>query len=65
MRIRLSEIDTPERGQPCGSRAREHLAALAFGKLVRVEVRGTDRYQRTLSRVYEGAEDVNVASQLR
>lgn len=34
VRVRLAEIDTPEAGQPYGSRAREALSELAFGKEV-------------------------------
>jgi micrococcal nuclease len=36
LRIRLAEIDAPEKGQPCGKRARQALAALIYGKTVRV-----------------------------
>lgn len=59
VRIRLAEIDTPESGQPYGSRARQILSDLAFGKPVRVAVRDTDRYGRTVGRVFAGALDVN------
>jgi endonuclease YncB( thermonuclease family) len=59
VRIQLAEIDTPERGQPHGTRARQSLSALAFGKPVRVVVQDTDRYGRTIGRVFAGAQDVN------
>ena len=59
VRIRLSEIDTPERGQPYGTRARQALSDLAFGKAVRVAVRDIDRYGRTVGRVHAGAQDIN------
>ncbi|MBW6398942.1 thermonuclease family protein [Roseomonas sp. HJA6] len=59
IRIRLSDIDTPERGQPYGDRARQLLADLAFGRDARIEVRDTDRYGRTVGRVFVGAVDVN------
>ncbi len=59
VRIRLAEIDTPERRQPYGDRARQALAALAFGKVVRVEVVDIDRYGRTVGRIRETAVDVN------
>ncbi|HYZ34468.1 MAG TPA: thermonuclease family protein [Crenalkalicoccus sp.] len=54
VRIRLAEIDTPERGQPYGTQARRSLSDLAFGRAVRVIVRDTDRYRRTVGRVYAG-----------
>ncbi|WP_424139975.1 thermonuclease family protein [Roseomonas chloroacetimidivorans] len=59
VRIRLGEIDTPESRQPYGSRARQALSELAFGKEVRVVVQDTDRYGRTVGRVYAGPVDVN------
>ena len=59
VRIRLSDIDTPERHQPFGDRARQSLSDLAFGRMVRIAVRDTDRYDRTIGRVFAGAQDVN------
>lgn len=59
IKVRLSEIDTPESHQPYGSRAKQALSDLAFGKDVRVIVRSTDRYGRTVGRVYAGTIDVN------
>lgn len=61
VRVRLSDIDTPERRQPWGTRARERLSELAFGQEVRVVVRDMDRYGRTVGRVWAGATDVNAA----
>ena len=57
--MRLAEIDTPETHQPYGSRAKQALSALVFGKEVRVMVVDTDRYGRTVGRVYADAMDVN------
>jgi len=59
VRIRLAEIDTPERGQPYSSRAREALAELVFRKPVTVVYVDTDRYGRTVGRVYVDGLDVN------
>jgi endonuclease YncB( thermonuclease family) len=59
VRVRLAEIDTPESGQPYGSRARQVLSDLAFGKMVHVDVRDTDRYGRTVGLVYAGTMGVN------
>ena len=61
VRVRLSDIDTPERRQPYGQRARERLSDLAFGKQVQVVVRDTDRYGRTVGRVWADGMDVNAA----
>ncbi|WP_198374025.1 thermonuclease family protein [Neoroseomonas rubea] len=59
VRIRLSDIDTPERGQPYGDRARHELSNLAFDRQVRIEVRDIDRYGRTVGRVYVGSTDIS------
>lgn len=59
LKIRLHGIDTPERRQPYGARARQALAAKVFGQQVRVEVRDIDRYGRSVGRVTLGARDIN------
>jgi endonuclease YncB( thermonuclease family) len=59
VKIRLAEIDTPESRQPYGTRARQALSDLAFQRDVRVEVQDTDRYGRTVGRIYAGRVDVN------
>ncbi|WP_043839199.1 thermonuclease family protein [Muricoccus aerilatus] len=59
VRVRLGEIDTPESRQPYGSRAQQALSELVFGKEARVVVQDTDRYGRTVGRVYAGSVDVN------
>ena len=43
IKVRLGEIDAPESRQPYGTRARQALSDLAFGKEARVVVQDTDR----------------------
>ena len=59
VKVRLGEIDTPESKQPYGERAKQILSDLAFGKQARVMVQDTDKYGRTVGRVYVGGVDVN------
>ncbi len=59
VKIRLGEIDTPELAQPYGQKAKQALSDLTFGKEARVVVQDTDRYGRTVGRVYIGPVDVN------
>jgi endonuclease YncB( thermonuclease family) len=59
-RIRLHGIDTPEKGQAFGTKARENLAAKVFGKFVRVEVVDVDRYRREVGRIYLGDRFINL-----
>ena len=55
----MAEIDTPEAHQPYGSRAKQALSELAFGKDVRVVVAAIDRYGRTVGRIYAGSIDIS------
>jgi len=59
VKVRLGEIDTPESKQPFGERAKQTLSDLAYNKPARVVVQDTDRYGRTVGRVYVGGVDVN------
>jgi endonuclease YncB( thermonuclease family) len=51
IKIRLSGIDAPEGGQPFGNRAKQFASTVAFGKIVTVKPRDTDRYGRTVADV--------------
>jgi micrococcal nuclease len=50
-RIRLSGIDCPEKGQAFGTRAKQALSALVFGRDVMLDTHGQDKYNRTLADV--------------
>lgn len=64
LKVRLAEIDAPEKRQPFGNRSKQSLSELVFGKQVIVRAQSRDRYGRTVGRVFVGALDVN-AEQLR
>ena len=59
LKIRLADIDTPERKQPFGTKAKQALSDLAFGKQARVVEVTVDRYGRIVGRVYVDGIDVN------
>lgn len=59
IKIRLAEIDTPERGQPYGTQAKKVLSDLVFGKHARAVVQDIDRYGRSVARIYVNGIDVN------
>jgi micrococcal nuclease len=61
LRIRLAEIDAPERGQPFWKRSREALADYVAGKEVKVVEIDIDRYKRVVGQVYIGDFWVNGA----
>lgn len=58
-KVRLAEIDAPERGQPWGDRSRQALSALVFSKAVSVQQTDTDRYGRVVARVFSDGRDIN------
>ena len=59
--VRLSEIDAPERKQAFGNVSRTFLSDLIFGKEVKLEKLGKDRYGRTLGFIYlRNGTNVNV-----
>ena len=64
IKVRLTEIDAPERKQPFGTRSRQSLADLCAGMDARVVEQGKDRYGRTLGRVNCAGVDAN-AEQVR
>ena len=58
-KIRLTEIDAPERDQPFGSNSTEFLKSLLKDGKVDVDITGTDRYGRKLGRLYYQGIDIN------
>jgi len=64
IKVRLAEIDAPEKRQAYGERSKQSLSALAYRKRVRIDDLGQDRYGRTLGRVWVSGRDVN-AEQVR
>ena len=59
IKVRLAEIDAPERGQAYGQRSRETLSTLVAGKGVTVNETDTDRYKRVLGFVLIDGINVN------
>lgn len=60
VKVRVAEIDAPERGQPYAARSRQRLADLLFDKDVAVRVQVVDRYGRPVGRPMVGDVDVTV-----
>lgn len=59
VRVRIAEIDAPEKKQPFGTRSKQTLVELCFGKLAEVTPQTKDRYGRTVARVSCNGQDVS------
>lgn len=59
IKVRLAEIDTPEKNQPYGQRAKQELARLTFKRPARITIIDMDRYGRVVARVNVDGLDVN------
>lgn len=64
VKVRLAEIDAPEKAQPFGARSKESLSDLCFGRTAHIDDQGHDRYGRTIGRVTCAGADAN-AEQVR
>ncbi|MBX9798090.1 MAG: thermonuclease family protein [Burkholderiaceae bacterium] len=58
VKIRLANIDAPERAQAFGNRSRQSLSDLCFHTDARYDVQDKDRYGRLVATVY--CDDINV-----
>ena len=59
-KIRLHQIDAPEKKQDFGQRSKQSLSDLTYGKQVRVEVFDTDKYGRTVGKIWVNGQDANL-----
>jgi endonuclease YncB( thermonuclease family) len=59
VRIRVYGVDTPERSQAFGKRAKQFTASMVGNKLVEIEPVDQDRYGRTVARVFVGGRELS------
>lgn len=59
-RVRLAQIDAPEKRQEYGQASKRALSDWVYGKQVTVEITDTDRYGRKVGKVLLGGTDVNL-----
>jgi micrococcal nuclease len=58
-KIRLYGIDCPEKNQAYGTRAKQFISELIFGKEVTVYPKTIDKYGRTIGEVFSGGRNIN------
>ncbi|AZA92660.1 nuclease [Chryseobacterium nakagawai] len=51
-KLRLAEVDCPENGQAFGKNAKQFTSAQVFGKTVTFKETSTDRYGRSIAKIY-------------
>lgn len=59
LKIRLANIDAPEKRQPFGDRAKQSLSDLCYGKNATYKVQGIDQYGRSIAVVTCAGVEVN------
>ena len=59
IKIRLYGVDTPEKKQDFGSKAKQFTSYLLFGKIVTVKEFDKDRYGRTIALIYINGKCLN------
>lgn len=58
-KIRLGNIDAPEKGQPWGQRAKQALSSKIYKKLIFVEEQEIDRYGRLVGIIFFEGRNIN------
>lgn len=59
LKVRLVEIDAPEKDQAFGQKSKQSLSQLCFNKHAIIREQGRDKYQRVLGRVSCAGVDAN------
>ncbi|MFY4742562.1 thermonuclease family protein [Aliarcobacter butzleri] len=59
-KIRLNNIDAPEKKQAFGNKSKDNLAKYIAGKTVKVEYKSKDKYKRILGTIYYNNIDINL-----
>lgn len=60
-KIRLSDIDAPEKAQDFGKASKKNLSNLCFGKNAKAIIKSQDRYNRDIATVYCDGVEANYA----
>lgn len=61
LKIRVWGIDAPEKGQkPWGDESRDHFKQLINGQPIQIQVTDTDRYGRSVARLFIGQQDLGL-----
>ncbi len=59
-KIRLNDIDAPEKKQAFGNKSKDNLAKYIAGKTVTIQYQKKDKYKRILGTIYYNNKDINL-----
>ncbi|ENQ0930198.1 TPA: thermonuclease family protein [Acinetobacter baumannii] len=59
IKVRLADIDAPEKSQPFGAKAKQALSDLTFNRNVYIQEKGYDKYHRLIGTVLVGVDPIN------
>ena len=59
-KIRLAQIDAPEKNQPYGQRSKLSLSELTYGQIVQAEIEAEDKYGRLVATIWIGGINANL-----
>lgn len=58
-KVRLAQIDAPEKAQPFGAKSKEYLSSLVYKKDVIIDWQQKDRYDRLLAIIHVDKKNIN------
>jgi endonuclease YncB( thermonuclease family) len=59
IKIRLANIDCPEKSQPWGQNAKKALSERIFGHKIKIQASSKDRYGRTIAEIFYKKDNLN------
>ena len=61
LKIRMNQIDAPEKNQDFGQASKNALSGMIFGKIIGLKTNGTDKYGRTIAEAFYDGKNINKA----
>jgi micrococcal nuclease len=62
--LRLAEVDTPEKSQPFGTKAKQYTSDQIYLKVIKYVVTDTDRYGRSIAMIYYDSDNKYLSAEI-
>jgi micrococcal nuclease len=62
--LRLAEVDTPEKSQPFGTKAKQYTSDQVYLKTIKYVVTDTDRYGRSIAMIYYDSDNKYLSAEI-